>query len=356
MMWTDETIRKVATAAVVALALLMTAVILLPSPAAAGEHPDLGAPAVDDARRGPHEARATVVFRAVAAANAQRACAVGNDGIIYSTLNGGKTWRKRVSPVSSDLVDVCYASPSRVWAVSTYPHTAGGMACAVIYSTNGGRKWQLFTRGHMSLLAVDFVSRYYGFVGGAAVYRISGSTNPWTHVASAPTWFGGIDFVNRSRGWAIAGIEGVFRTDNGGRTWQTQGNYAPELWDLSMLDRSYGWITGGPHQGDDPLHTALLRTTNGGRTWVDTNRGFIRNGRYLYAIACANRSVTWAVGTDGSRGFIYRTSNGGKTWRRQRTVTIGLDDVCCVSRKVAWTVGGKRIYKTRDGKHWYRQK
>lgn len=58
---------------------------------------------------------------------------VGNRGIIYQTVNGGKSWRAQTSGVALDLTDVKFLNTAEGWAAGD-----GG---AMLHTTTGGNIW-----------------------------------------------------------------------------------------------------------------------------------------------------------------------------------------------------------------------
>ena len=135
-------------------------------------------------------------------------------------------WPAQMS-ADSDLYDVCFTDPQSGWAV-------GGQG-SVWHTSDGGQTWQQQSAPvRCRLTSVHFVDRQYGWaVGGwthaytfrssAVVLRTTDGGRQWTE-ASAPTlpMLVHIGFQDRTRGWAIGHgsalyPSGIFRTEDGGR-------------------------------------------------------------------------------------------------------------------------------------------
>ncbi|MBV8857688.1 MAG: hypothetical protein JOZ02_12205 [Acidobacteria bacterium] len=63
----------------------------------------------------------------------ERGWAVGGEGVIVTTTDGGRTWRPQRSGVGDDLNDVKFFDESEGWAV--------GRDGAMLHTTDGGRTW-----------------------------------------------------------------------------------------------------------------------------------------------------------------------------------------------------------------------
>lgn len=72
-------------------------------------------------------------LNAVWFATPQRGWAVGGEGVIISTTDGGLTWRPQTSGVGDDLYDVKFFNESEGWAV--------GRGGAMLHTNDGGRNW-----------------------------------------------------------------------------------------------------------------------------------------------------------------------------------------------------------------------
>jgi photosystem II stability/assembly factor-like uncharacterized protein len=72
-------------------------------------------------------------LNAVWFASHQNGWAVGGEGVIIATTDGGRTWRPQRSGVGDDLYDVKFFGGSEGWAV--------GRGGALLHTADGGRTW-----------------------------------------------------------------------------------------------------------------------------------------------------------------------------------------------------------------------
>jgi photosystem II stability/assembly factor-like uncharacterized protein len=96
-----------------------------PGPAAA---PSAAGVQEDEARR-----RFSRRLNAVFFAGPERGWAVGANGVILATSDGGRTWRPQASGVGDDLLDVKFFDEREGWAVGS-----GG---TMLHTRDGGRTW-----------------------------------------------------------------------------------------------------------------------------------------------------------------------------------------------------------------------
>jgi photosystem II stability/assembly factor-like uncharacterized protein len=269
------------------------------------------------------------------------ACVRGNasngDGV-YKSLDGGKTWRHmgldqtyhigavRVHPKNPDIVYV--AALGHLWG----PNEERG----VYRSTDGGTTWkQVLTRGpdagavdiamdpgNPRVLYASFwqVRRnpYHFDSGGpgSGLWKSTDGGDHWTDISRAQGLPRGVlgrigvtvSPVNPERVWALveAADGGVFRSDNGGRTW-TKTN------DQNILKQRawyYSHIFADPKSADTvyALNTGMYRSIDGGRTFAAIRTPHGDNHDLWIAPDNPERMI------ESNDGGANITSDGGHTW------------------------------------------
>jgi hypothetical protein len=142
----------------------------------------------------------------------------------------------------------------------------------------------------------------------------------WRNVTPPHLHADGIDdiaFLDSRHGWMVAYDCAnvsvyLYRTDDGGRTWQSLGAKAEHscgsgpTW-LSFVDHEHGWME--PVSPNGPV-SVLLRTSDGGRTWTPL-ANLQRNLPCLAPIAFVSHTAGWMGRCDG---HVYSTSDGGRRW------------------------------------------
>jgi hypothetical protein len=143
--------------------------------------------------------------------------AVGANGTILKTANGGTNWVQQSSGTTSYLWGVSFTDANTGTTVGTYG--------TILRTTDGGATWN---------------------------QQSSGTTN---HLF-------GVSFIDANYGTVVGGYGTILRTTDGGTTWNQQSSRTGgTLRSVSFIDVNYGTVVGSGG--------AILRTTNGGATFVE---------------------------------------------------------------------------------------
>ena len=190
--------------------------------------------------------------------------AVGPQGKILATSDGGITWTTQTAPTTMDFFGVSFFNASNGWVV--------GQGSNIFHTTNGGATWNVVT------------------------------TN-----TRAPV--NGVNFSDENNGWLrVPG--GVSFTTDGGATWSL-----PRDLGMDFVDMNHGWSVGSRYDtATATTHIVIRATSDGGLTW--TPQGDDREGS-LNAVDFVDDLHGWATGKVDGMGLILATSDGGVTWKEQ---------------------------------------
>ena len=228
---------------------------------------------------------------------------------------------------------------------------------------------------------------WYIAVGSGGVWRTTNAGITWTpifddqpsysigDVAIDPSdpdivWVGTGENVS---GRHVAWGDGVYRSRDGGRTWQNMGLATSEHIGKILVDPRDGntvfvaaegplWSSGGER--------GLYRTEDGGYSWeavltVDGNTGVTDvefdpvDPDIMYAATYERRRSVWALLAGGPGSGIHKSTDGGRTWRRVSTGLpngdmgkIGID-VSPADRNVVYATieagpGERGFYRSTD--------
>lgn len=230
-----------------------------------------------------------------------RGWVVGTGGTILSTGNGGATWVGQTSGTTEALEAVSFIDASRGWAF--------GQSATILVTTNGGGTWtaQEAPRDFIDINEGVFVDANHGFGVGSSGWtiRTTDGGQTWTELAPSvtPYTFRTLSFLDQYRGWA-AGDQGViYTTFNGGQTWSRQqaAGDSVDIWDMTFVDAFHGWAVG--------YNGLILVTTNGGDTWTTQNTPDVSKWDTLAAVSFVDTGHGWAVG-GALRIYLDPPSNG----------------------------------------------
>ncbi len=251
--------------------------------------------------------------------------------------------------------------------------------------------------GRIADIAVhpDDPTMWYIAVGSGGVWKTTNSGVTWTPVFDdQPSYSIGavaIDPSDPDIVWAgtgenvsgrhVAWGDGVYRSRDGGRTWEHAGLAASEHIGRILVDPRDGNTVFVAAEG--PLWSAggergLYRSEDGGDTWnavltVDENTGVTDvefdpvDPDIMYAATYERRRTVWSLLAGGPGSGIHKSTDGGRTWRR---ITAGLPngdmgkigiDVSGADRNIVYATieGGpddRGFYRSTDrGESWERR-
>jgi photosystem II stability/assembly factor-like uncharacterized protein len=220
---------------------------------------------------------------------------VGRDGFVAQSSSGRTAWTPIDVGTSLDLLSVHQPSLGQLWV--------GGEAGVVRRKIGGsweGRPipsaedFTIFTRSSGASWAVG---------SGGSIYRTTNGGTSWDLSHSAGVALhDGSGFIG-SRAYVV-GDDGTFlTTPDGGTTWN---QYA------TGTDADLYSFTAGPTGG----HLAcgeggtILRTTDSGETWTSIDSG---TGATLYALSVSKQNANWMLCV-GEGGTVLKSTNAGVDW------------------------------------------
>ena len=235
------------------------------------------------------------------------------------------------------------------WTSPTHAFTAGEAATA-LETTDGGQTWRSIDLPMFPsdpLYNVYFRDPINGFfIGNSAgqpdIFRTTDGGATWQRVTSFPT--GGswreIDFVSPVIGFM--GANGATaRTTDGGATWQLMSGSqeCPVIFGMDFRDAQTG-LAGGEKVFNDP-GPGIFKTTDSGATWV---RKFPDSANDVVWLDASTAVATVGVS-------IYRSTNAGETWTPAPSqISTGLLDLTLLPNGFIAGVSGKGdAWRSTDG-------
>lgn len=270
---------------------------------------------------------------------------------LHRTRDGGRTWTllegfplSRGSYFDWDFLD---GGTAFLWCADT------------LYSTlDGGSTWKrrpVGARHH---------SRGWKFVSAVRGFQVQEQDSLWMTEDSGATWKrhafqpgGRIDrhslyFKDARQGWYFAGFgtdtARIFRTADGGATWTGSPIRLPRRWG-NRYSQGFArpwWCFGDTLLAMSRDDRFFLRSEDGGRSWA--KRRLFRSEWLIHSDFVDSRHG-WLFGED----FLFRTRDGGHTWkvlRRRLNGTMDFTAVHFADSATGWALGFEGdIVRTADG-------
>jgi photosystem II stability/assembly factor-like uncharacterized protein len=266
---------------------VMLACMALPGVVQAAFQDPLDFPAVKVSRV---EARPT---HAVAKAGS-KLVAVGPRGLIAISSDQGQSWSQVPSPVQSDLVAVHFPTAANGWAV--------GHDGVVLHSADGGASWVKQLDGRA---AKAIFTRHYAALGDSEAPAVAAARKAieQNYKAGASLPWLGVWFDDELHGFAVGAFGLLVATSDGGKTWTPwlERIDNPELLSLNAVSGGDGGVYIVAERG------GIFRLDRAKGRFVHTATGYAGS---FFGVA-VSKKVALAYGL---RGAIYRSADGGEHW------------------------------------------
>jgi photosystem II stability/assembly factor-like uncharacterized protein len=266
----------------------------------------------------------TLQFRDIEAFDADRAVILsignGSDSRVYVTSDAGKHW----------VLTFVNDDPDAFYDCMTFFDDRRGLALSdpvggkfrIIATNDGGLSWHVVSPAGMPAA-----------LPGEFAFAASGQCLVTDHGRRA--WFG-------TGGAAQAR---VFRSDDGGATWQVSAtpiHSGPTagIFALAFRGQQHGFAVGGDFLTPTVAPDSLAVTSDGGATWQLVADA---PNEYRSGAAWVTGQAAVAVGPSGSDG----TRDGAQTWERFDSGSF--DTVDCAHNGACWASGeqGRAAYLVR---------
>lgn len=261
-------------------------------------------------------------------------------GEIFFTDDGGRSWETRVSGTWYEFRDLFFLSEEKGYAIAGYGD---------LYQTSdGGRSWtevDLSALGwHPRVRDIWFTNDNNGFlIGEYTLYRTSNGGQTWVAVPAVQvSEVSRIKFHNELAGY-IFGNGVLYKTNNGG-----------DNWDLLYPGISPGGIT-GIAQSSGKIYIAgrnyyysyesarsMAVSSDQGTTWSTLN--YFSDGN-IYHIDFSIEKTGFVMGENG----LFKTEDNGLTWKQASLELTNVADAHFIDKNTVILVSAGDVYKSTDG-------
>lgn len=267
--------------------------------------------------------------------DAENITAVGSDGLILRSTDGGASWTRPTSGATDNIRRIRWFSPSLGVILGN-----GGFAAK---SVDGGATWQaIFTGVSDALLDIHFFDENVWMVIGRAelVLTTTDAGGSWTTMSTGTDNLNEIE-VKGDFG-VIVGNKGLLRvTSDGGKSWRERDSKTNlELTSVSIGDDSTAVAVGA--------NGTIIRTQNGGRTWTAISASVPISSYRLSRVRHLTRE---RVVLSGYTGLVLWSTDSGLTWLGQESNTpANLESMAFIDSKIGVAAGWDgTIIRTNTG-------
>lgn len=262
-----------------------------------------------------------------------------NNGLLYHTADGGRTWGISSTPFSGG--DLSFLDADNGWVLADLGVGAGSNAVAVFQTTDGGATWtQTYTNDPNNPEAADTLplggikadlvplNMQTAWVGGVIyspgtiyLYRTDDGGHTWAPVTlelpdGAENFELGVDrdqmqFISATEGFLIVRMSGdstqtaVYVTRDGGDTWTLTPTLIPEAGASDILSADEVIIYNGEQ---------FYVTHDAARTWATVTPDIVFGDSFV-TMDFVNPNSGRIVNLDANgHRSLYRTHDGGATW------------------------------------------
>src|SRR5205814_364068 len=81
-------------------------------------------------------------LRAVQFVDRSEGWAVGDEGVVWHTIDGGQNWERQPTGVRASLRSLCFVNPYVGWVAGREELPGGGSVGYLLYTSDGGLKWR----------------------------------------------------------------------------------------------------------------------------------------------------------------------------------------------------------------------
>ena len=284
-------------------------------------------------------------MQASAVAGARLLAAGARGHIVYSD-DQGATWQQARVPVSADLTALHFANAKLGWAV--------GHEGVVLNTRDGGATWQLQLDGRRAnALVLEHVRRLAA--GTDPALRESLLAEAARAVAEGPSrpfldvWFG-----NEREGFVVGAYNMIFHTRDGGLTWEPWVERTPNDHFYHLYGVRGGHLAGN-QDGNDSVYVVgelglALRLDPASGRFIAMQTPY--EGSFFGLLTKPGLVLAY-----GMRGTAWRSRDGGQTWEPAETgvtASITAGQVLPDGRLLLSSQAGDVLLSEDDGAHFRR--
>jgi photosystem II stability/assembly factor-like uncharacterized protein len=276
----------------------------------------------------------------VCSADGQTVVAAGAGGEILVSKDSGATWLDLTPPQKIYFSSVKYLSSDLVAAI--------GNSFDLFISKDSCKSWTMHTlaSGLNAVIAFGDTLNCWICDDSSRIYHSPDLGISWTfqneHNVPAPALYG-IHFFNDSSGCAVGAMGYITATTNGGAVWTTTSNSPHNLYGVFVASRARAWAVGDAG--------TIITTSNAFNSWTPQSSP---TNVTLRSVSFSDTLNGYILGDNGT---MLKTTDGGTTWSLAQSPASTLNAMKFISTNEGWVVGdsGKIFTTSTGGANWVSQ-
>jgi len=240
--------------------------------------------------------------------------AVGNDGNLLHTANGGNTWELDKFSDDLDFTDVEYLGENNIVISTNYGQ--------VMLSDDGGETWEtVVLMNNFLITSIFFTNELIGYAAGSNghVFKTTNGGHNWAEQNSATdSYLQDIFFTNDTVGYAVGSYHTTIKTSDGGSTWQNMGVFEDNgsLYSVAFVNNDTGFVCGyiaenfNSQTGEFTAVPVIKKTYDGGVNWQLVD-GISSQSAWFNDIMFNEGDTGYVAGQSGA---FLMSVDAGETW------------------------------------------
>lgn len=258
----------------------------------------------------------------------------GGSGVLFSTNDGGKTWKKESGVTEDTIRQVYFSDEFTGWLLCERNifNRGANASSYLLKTTNGGADWEKQEFEDIKrerLVRIFFNADKEGFAVGESGTFYALREEKWQRQAS-PMRYLLLDgtFSDAKTGVIVGASGSIAFTEDAGATWKSSSVFnspKAKFNSVFFINQKTGWTAG--------TEGKIFQTVNGGKIWREQTSGVTKN---LNGIAFLNSNKGWAIGDEGT---ILQTNSAGNVWVSLNSkIKHRLEKIFFIGKK-GWIVG-----------------